>query len=153
VDEVETAAPSLLVILPHTIKTGVDPILEIGAGQQLNYKDLYEEHVTGPNDGDPRPVVILMGCGTAAPDIPYESWIMKFRDKGAALVVGTGSTILGRHASTITSALVHAIAKSQEDSKGVSFGDLMLKIRRDMVADGILMALCLTSYGDTDWIV
>ncbi len=150
--DIDGRSPSLLVLLPHTLKDAMtnQQILEISADQRLLYGNLQRKHVLGKT-GVPHPLVILMGCKTAAPDIPYESFVLKFRLNGAALVVGTGSTILGRHAATVTQNFIKDIAEIK--SSNVTFGELMLKVRRKLVADGLLMALCLTSYGDTDWLL
>ena len=150
--DIDGRSPSLLVLLPHTLKDvrTNQQILEISEDQRLMYGNLQRKHVLGKT-GLPHPLVILMGCKTAAPDIPYESFVYKFRLFGAALVVGTGSTILGRHAATVTQNFIKDIATIK--SSNVTFGELMLKVRRKLVADGLLMALCLTSYGDTDWLL
>jgi hypothetical protein len=152
ISDVEGRSPSLLVLLPHTLRDVLSnqQTLEISADERLIYGNLQRKHVLGKN-GLPHPLVILMGCKTAAPDIPYESFVLKFRLYGAALVVGTGSTILGRHAATVTQSFIKDIAEIK--SSKVSFGELMLNARRKLVADGLLMALCLTSYGDTDWLL
>jgi hypothetical protein len=147
---IDKRSPSLLVLLPHTLRdaaTGQET-LEISKNERLFSANLQRKHVLGKK-GVPQPVVILMGCKTAAPDIPYESFVLQFRLRGAALVIGTGSTILGRHAATVTRNFINDIASKH--SSNVSFGELMLNARRKLVADGLLMALCLTSYGDTDW--
>jgi hypothetical protein len=152
ISDIDGRSPSLLVLLPHTLKDlrTNQQILEISEDQRLMYGNLQRKHVLGKS-GLPHPLVILMGCKTAAPDIPYESFVYKFRLFGAALVVGTGSTILGRHAATVTQNFIKDIATIK--STNVTFGELMLKARRKLVADGMLMALCLTSYGDTDWLL
>ena len=152
ITDIDSRSPSLLVLLPHTLIDGRinQQVLEISADQQLISGHLKREHVLGKT-GLPHPLVVLMGCKTAAPDIPYESFILNFRMNGAALVVGTGSTILGRHAATVTQNFIKDIAAIK--SSNVTFGELMLKVRRKLVADGLLMALCLTSYGDTDWVL
>jgi hypothetical protein len=152
ISDVEERSPSLLVLLPHTVRDAKShqQTLEISVNQRLIHGNLQRKHVLGKT-GLPHPLVILMGCKTAAPDISYESFVLKFRLYGAALVVGTGSTILGRHAATVTKSFIEDIAAIK--SSKVSFGELMLNARRRLVADGKLMALCLTSYGDTDWLL
>lgn len=150
--DIDQRSPSLLVLLPHTSKNAAtgSNYLEISGSERLEFPDIEREFILGP-DGDPRPVVILMGCKTGSPDISYENIIHDFRSLGAALVVGTGSTILGRHAAPVTNALLESL--TQTNATKVPFGDLMLSVRRQMVSNGLLMALCLTSYGDTDWLV
>lgn len=152
ISDVEKRAPSLLVLLPHTLKDALtgQETLEIGASERLLFVRLQENHVLGPAKA-PRPVVILMGCETAAPDIAYENLIAAFRSKGAALVVGTGSTILGRQAALVVSEMIKELAEIETGD--TAFGDVMLRVRRKMMAQGLLMVMCLTSYGDTDWII
>ncbi len=153
--DIKTRSPSLLVLLPHTLTNSVTHIssLEISATERLPFTKLNAGYVLGQTK-ETRPVVILMGCKTNAPDFPYENFVSEFRRLGAAIVVGTGSTILGHHAAPVTSELIKALAAvSSGEGGGIVFGDVMLDIRRRMVADGLLMALCLTSYGDTDWII
>lgn len=150
--DINSRSPSLLVLLPHTLKDAVSgqQTLEISKKERLVYAHLQRKHVLGES-GVPQPVVILMGCKTAAPDIPFESFVLKFRLRGAALVIGTGSSILGRHAAVVTRNFIQDIAAIK--SSNITFGELMLKVRRKLVADGLLMGLCLTSYGDTDWLL
>ena len=152
VTDIGARCPSLLVLLPHTLRDVVSnqQTLEISKNQRLVYANLQPHHVVR-RDSKLQPVVILMGCKTAAPDIPYESFVFKFRLFGAALVIGTGSSILGRHAATVTQNFIKDIAASK--STNITFGELMLNVRRRLVADGLLMGLCLTSYGDTDWLL
>lgn len=152
IKDIAERSPSLLVLLPHTLREPLSSqqTLEISANQRLIYGNLQQKHIIG-KDGVVHPVVILMGCKTAAPDIPYESFVLKFRLHGAALVIGTGSSILGRHAAIVTKNFINDIAAL--NSSNVSFGELMLNVKRMLVADGLLMALCLTSYGDTDWLI
>lgn len=150
--DVKERTPTLMVLIPHTLKDAGNgqATLEIGANERLIFSRLQKSYVLGPTD-DPHPVVILMGCKTASPDIAYENFISEFRRMGAALVVGTGSTILGRHAAPVVSAFIKEIAEIGPGD--TAFGDVMLTVRRKMMAQGLLMVLCLTSYGDTDWII
>jgi hypothetical protein len=152
VRDIDTRSPSLLVLLPHTLRDVLSKqqTLEISADQRLIYGNLQRKHVVRENS-TLHPVVILMGCKTAAPDIPYESFVLKFRMHGAALVIATGSSILGRHAATVTQNFIADIAAIK--STNITFGELMLNVRRKLMADGLLMGLCLTSYGDTDWLL
>lgn len=152
VEEIDGRSPSLLVLLPHTVREVLSrqQMLEISADKRLLVANIQQKHVLGPG-AKQSPVVLLMGCKTAAPDIAYESFVLKFRLKGAALVVGTGSTILGRHAARVAQEFIVAVAGAGNGE--TPFGQVMLDVRRRMMADGLLMVLCLTSYGDTDWLI
>ena len=71
-------------------------------------------------------------------------------DAGAVIIVSTIATILGRHAGPAAAAIVQEL-KAQEGNTNTTFGDVMLAVRRRLLADGIPMVLGLTSYGDADW--
>jgi hypothetical protein len=150
--QVATISPSLLVIIPHTLvdRRNNNQRLEIGTDDQLNLSQLYKEYIQGP--GGVPPMVLLLGCKTGAPDIPYQNFPMRFRQYGAALVVSSGATILGQHAAPVAAEFLRTLANLPKRGE-LSFGEVMLEVRRKMLADGILMVLSLTAYGDTDWLV
>jgi hypothetical protein len=101
--------------------------------------------------GGPNPVVLLMGCETNLTEISFENPAVVFQDLGAAVVVTTIATILGRHASPATEALVQLLDKMADGKH--TFGDIMLRLRQKLVATSTPMALGLTSYGDADWLL
>ncbi len=154
VDDITTDSPSILVLLAHTARTAnALQELEISDGSegtQLPVNELETKFVRNPNSTQP-PLVLLIGCETGAPDITFLGFVTKFRRVGAAIVVSTGSTILGRHAAPVARAFVDQLAIHVAASGGISFGDTMLAVRRKLLAQGLPMVLCLMSYGDADW--
>jgi hypothetical protein len=150
VAEVKTGSPSLLVLLVHT-DYGEDNTslqrLEIGSKDYLEVVYLEADHVRNPKQNPP-PLVLLIGCETGAPRIAFHSVVARLRDRGAAVVVSSGSAVLGRHTVPITVELVRALAGLRTGD--VSFGDVMLLVRRTLVAR-FPMVLCLSAYGDADW--
>lgn len=142
--------PTLLLLLSHT---EVDPLrnleaLEIAKLQRLRVVDIDEKHVRKPKS-KAKPIVMLIGCKTNAPDNALHSFVSAFY-RYSAIVLSTGSTILALQAAQVAAELVRALAALPKN-KETTFGDVMLDIRRKLLAKGLPMVLCLSAYGDTDW--
>ncbi len=150
--QISQKSPPLLILLPHTVEDSMTEMqmLEISDQQRLILVGLSEADVCGPEKSPP--VVLLMGCDTDAPPISYQSFPISFRKLGAALVISTGATILGQQAAPVTEELLRELA-AFSGAGTRSFGEVMLAVRRKMLAHGYPMTLCLTAYGDTDWLL
>lgn len=143
--------PGLLVLLPHHERKDGFETLAIGEDQRLKSVLIWDEVVRKVPDG-PRPIVLLMGCETNLTRISFDNPVSRFQDHGAALVVSTIATILGRHASPATALLVDLL--DQYSASGDhTFGDVMLRLRQKLVLSQTPMALGLTAYGDADWVL
>jgi hypothetical protein len=143
---------SLLVLLVHTATAGeADPMpqMEIGDGSWLVSARLDERYVR-PTLANPAPVVLLLGCETAAPEVSFAGLASQFRRHGAAIVVSTGSKIHSDQAVPIAAGLINELGRIEERNEG-SFGEVMLGMRRRLLADGHVMVLTLTAFGDADW--
>jgi hypothetical protein len=150
--------PSLLVLLSHTVEQQEMAALEIGpeqGGSRITLVELVPEFVKAePAD---TPIVLLLGCDTAVERNQFRSFVAQFLDRGAALVVGTITPVLGEHAAPVAQALIDAIASglapdaATPGDRATTFGDLMLDLRRRLLVDGELTALSVTSFGDADW--
>jgi hypothetical protein len=144
--------PSLLFLIVHTepIAPG-DPMqrMEIGQGAWLGVANVDASHVREPAHKPP-PIVFLLGCETGAPQTAFLGFVSRFRNKGAAIVISTGSAIHAAHAVQVLKAFIDALGSLTGDRE-VSFGDVMKEIRCRLLAKGLPMVLCLTSYGDADW--
>jgi hypothetical protein len=147
--------PSLLLLMPHHgIQAKLD-YLEIGDEHlpedlgKLSRAQLLRQYVNV--DGrDPGPMVLLLGCQTAArSETGYVQITHLIQEQHASIVLGTLAEILGRHAAPVARELVAelvAIKNPQTD-----FGTVMRRVRRRMLARGYLMALCLVALGDAEW--
>jgi hypothetical protein len=148
---VQAHGPTLEVLLVHTDfgDTG-DSLqrLELGDKDYLELVYLEPEHVRHPQR-HPEPIVLLIGCETGAPQVAFHNFVARFREKGAAIVVSTGSTVLGRHAAPVAVEFVRALG--QVRTSDASFGDVMVEVRRTLLARGLPAVLCLSAYGDADW--
>jgi hypothetical protein len=151
--------PSLLVLLSHTIEHQSVTALEIGpedgGGSRLKLIELVPDFVKAePTD---TPVVLLLGCDTAVERNEFRSFVGQFLDCGAALVVGTITPVLGEHAAAVAQALIRHIASAlaadgqPAEDRASTFGELMLRVRRGLLTEGELTALCIASFGDADW--
>lgn len=149
--EVGSAAPSLLVLLPHHEQSLDEEVLEIGQGDRLRSELVRADHVRRQPNG-PYPILLLLGCETNLARIAFDNFVTRFRDKGAAVVVSTIATVLGRHASPAAARLVELLDEEARDGDS-TFGEVMLRLRRKLVLSQTPMALGLTAYGDADWVL
>lgn len=163
-DRVRQDGPDLLVLLAHTTSDPValESALEIAAKDRCATGDFDKPYVRLPDRPDGNkdlragPIVFLLGCDTARPWLEYQSFVVLFREFGASLVVGTIATVAASHAAAVACRLVAnlaaqtaAIALAGDGPK--AFGDVLLAARRQLLIDGEVMALSLTSYGDAQW--
>jgi len=146
---VQNRNPSILVLVPHTLKDADSiPTLEIGEEQQLPEDQITASYVHTTHDFHP-PVVLLLGCETAGPDVPFQAFAVQFRIHGAAIVLSTLTPVLGRHAVPVAQMLLGELRHAAH-AQG-TFGDALLMLRRRALAAGIPMVLSLVAYGDADW--
>ena len=140
--------PTLLVLLSHTTKEQAAAALEIGEGETCLGVQLLPAFVRASEDD--APIVLLLGCETALTD-ELQSFVARFQDLGAALVVGTTASVLGERAAPVARAVATEIAAAAKRKKPIAAGDLITSLRRKLLAKGELTALCLTAYGDAGW--
>ncbi len=141
--------PSLLILMPHTdmdSELGV-PKMEIGNEDWLTSDRLERPYVSV---ADVRPVVLLLGCDTGQQHVPFEDFVSNFMLNGAAIVVTSASSILGRHAAPLAQEFVR-IMQLMSKSEKATFGDVMLQVRQNMMRKGYPMVMSISSYGDADW--
>ena len=149
VEAVGRRSPSLLVLLSHTEERDFQAGLEVGAGDLCLISQIESPYVRSSDDRSP--VVLLLGCETAVTDFGLQTFVARFQDLGAALVVGTVASVLGQRAAPVARTIVTDLAAASKRRKPISAGDLLLGIRRKLLAKGELTALCLTAFGDADW--
>jgi hypothetical protein len=154
VQDVGERHPSLLVLLSHTVNEQGSSALEIGPedhGSRCLRQALLPPFVKAqPMDS---PIVLLLGCDTAVARSDPESFVARFRRIGAAVVVGTLSPVLGEHAAPVASAIILALrgVMDRPGEEGVSLGEALRDVRRALLGNGEMTALCVTSFGDADW--
>jgi hypothetical protein len=149
--EVVAAPPSVALLLPHTVHSEILDVqgLEIGAGDRRWAGDIDLRLI--PSDDRPV-IVVLLGCDTATGGVAYERFPGLFRRAGAEIVVGTLTEVLGRHAAPVAVRLVEDLYQAV-GSEPVRFGEVMVLLRRRLLALGFPMVLTLTTFGDADWLL
>ena len=144
--------PGLLLIMSHTVRDQDNNIfgLEIGEHDAVFVHQLKKQFVP-PQD---RPVVVaLLGCETAVSgEVPWEQFPGRFRRAGAEIIIGTLTEVLGRHAAVVGEKLVEALYACCADV-GATMGEVMVGVRRRLLAGGFPMVLALTVFGDADWLL
>jgi hypothetical protein len=139
-------SPSMLFLLPHTEQsTPLVPKSEIG-GQLDRINQIRDRVAPGR---EKRYVVVLLGCDTASTDIPFQGMVPEFRHAGAAVIVTTINTILGRHAVPVAKELLRILKDGGIADR--SMGDAMRDLRRRALSDGYPMVLSVVAFGDADW--
>lgn len=147
--------PQLLVVLPHHHIESNQDFLEIGAQSvpeedRLLNRGRMTDLIVNPAAIDPGPIVILLGCRTAAEtETGYVHLARRFQQLSTAIVMGTLAKILGRHAAPVARELVTELVSVTDAD--ADFGTIMLRVRRRMLARGYLMAMCLVALGDAEW--
>jgi hypothetical protein len=151
-EAVQKCQPSLLLLLTHTIYSNAYKSygLEIGAKARLWSAEI-RTRLALP--ADPPVIAALLGCETArAGDIGYERFPALLRGAGVQVVIGTLTEVLGRHAAAIGRALVEELYLFCRDEPH-GLGEVMLRVRRRLLADGVVTVLTLAAFGDADWLI
>lgn len=141
--------PNLLLALAHTDGTGANVSLELG-GKTIKSIQIKEQHVRS-KDGDPRPLIALLGCDTAGTADDYGHHVAVFRARGAAIVIGTIATVFGDHAAQVGCRLVEGLLPQAGAATPERLGEALRALKRKALSDNLLMPLCLVAYGDADW--
>ncbi|MDP2171424.1 MAG: hypothetical protein Q8J96_13485 [Rhodocyclaceae bacterium] len=150
VTAVHEKRPVMLLALPHTAGSGAHISLEI-SGKTLKSAFIDQSYVkAGPADHGP--LVILFGCDTAnvADTEAYTRHVTVFRQADAALVLGTVGTVLGEDAAKVAAKIVEQLVATSTNSTE-RFGEVLRQVKRDAVADSLMLAMCLVAFGDADW--
>ena len=103
-----------------------------------------------PDGQEPGPIVLLLGCRTAAEqDLGYAGIIRLFLQQKSALVLGTQAQVLGRDASPLAGEIVSQLMEKNDGKSDL--GVTLRRVRCRMFARGYLLALCLVALGDSAW--
>jgi hypothetical protein len=147
--------PGLLMLLVHTKIDADGTTLEMGppsaiASEQdtlLRTDYITDEYVR--HGAANAPIMLLLGCTTGKANLPFDSVASAFKYRGrAGIIVATSNLIYGPKAVEIAETFLNALSRVKN---GERFGDVMLDVRRTVLANGMAMVLCLSSYGDADW--
>jgi len=139
----------LLVLLSHTEQ---GKALEI-EGDLVDRQWITEDYVN-PHGQQPGPLVLLTGCETARPEFSFLSFVSRFLDKGASVVVGTLALIREDASAEATLQLLCAlrdVVSRDTTNSNRAVGEVMRRTRCRLLANSDLTGLNLVAYGDADW--
>ncbi|KQU80843.1 hypothetical protein ASC98_04640 [Rhizobacter sp. Root1238] len=153
---ISSHSPLLMVMLPHNEESPNElPELSIGPGtlatHRLLLSSIDDRVIKGPKTM-PGAIVLLLGCETGAPKTSYLGYVPKFRRYGASIIVSTGAVVLGRQISPICVRLIKGL-QAAVASGPAPLGQVMLRLRREMLANGFPIVLALSASGDADWLI
>ena len=138
----------MLFLVPHADREGTTPALEIGDGVMLRQTLLRKQLSAIPKGA--HVVVVLLGCETANPGIPFQGFVPAFRRAGGVVIISTVATILGRHAVPVAIELLR-LMKAGLAAPTEGLGDVLRQLRRRALKDGFPMVLSIVAFGDADW--
>ena len=147
--EVSARSPSTLLLLPHSEaspETGHLAALEIG-GKLRGVGEIDDGDVVGSEKK--HPIVLVLGCSTALPEVLFVNSLSRFRVAGAAVTLGTLGMITGSQTVRFVEKLL-AMMKSAAQ-QGANFDEAFLRVKRAMLAEGYPFVLSLIAYGNTGW--
>ncbi|MGF6751172.1 hypothetical protein OKW36_006832 [Paraburkholderia sp. MM5482-R1] len=147
--KIAAGAPALLVLLPHSLESLTTPhlpALEI-SGDTIESVRMDEGYVRCSSLGTP--IVLLLGCSNALPQIPFLSFVREFRFNGAAITIGTLATIRGRQTVDFIRELITELQAASSAER--TFDEVFLLVKQRMLANGNPFVLSLVAYGNTGW--
>jgi hypothetical protein len=146
--EIKRTRASLLVLLSHTINDDTGWALQIGDSDNLYVAQVTERYVSTAK----LPLIaLLLGCETAENPEEFQSFVARFRSKGASLVIGTVCGVLGNRAPVVAAEIVRHLAAAAARQRPTTAGAVIQQVRRTLLEKGELTALALATYGDIDW--
>jgi hypothetical protein len=149
-DRIRDHAPAFMVLLPHTDVGEFGEVLQIGKAEVLTNAQI-DPTIVGTK---PPVIVVLLGCETASAEVRYANFVARFRMAQAAVVIGTLTPVLGRHAAPVADALVEQLDRYwNEPFRTATVGDVMTDLRRRFMEKGLPVGLAVVAFGDADWLL
>jgi hypothetical protein len=141
--------PSILIVLGHVESSGSVgdyPRVVLTPMKEWLTHDGLANRATGPKWGQPRSIVMLMGCESAAtsPET-VNNFVSTLWLAGAAAVVGTESVIADRVAAKGAERLTQLLWSDKK-----SLGEAMTTLRRELLATGSPLAFVFNAVGSVD---
>jgi hypothetical protein len=142
--------PNLLVLIAHTDKHLNTPVLEIGDHKQLG-KHQIRSDLSGAA-GMPQ-LLILLGCSAAGVTENFQPYPERFRDAGVSIVLAPVAPIRGADAVPIAKHIARLLADQLAKPEPVAFGELLPRLRRELLCDEHPGVMSIVGFGDGDWLL
>lgn len=140
--------PESFILIVHNENDQVaGECLEIGESDLLPVARFNGEYISAESSAR-TPFVILIGCETTNVKSYAFDASHNLIGSGAAIVVSNFTKVRGLHAGTIVMRLV-SLLKQQTGT--TTLGSIILKLRQQLVAEGVMASLSLLCHGDADW--
>jgi RNA polymerase subunit RPABC4/transcription elongation factor Spt4 len=145
----EKEYPESLLLIVHTEVNEVADVMQIEIEKEdfllKNY--LTKDHITVSEKI--KPFVVVLGCSTA--DLQEQGFDIssQFLNNGAAIVVSNFTKIRGSQAGKIMIRLIELLKATTQ--KEATLGEVMLKLRQQMLAEGLMVSLSVITHGDANW--
>ncbi len=150
-EAVKRDRPTLLVLMPHVDNAKRPPLMEVQK-EVKNPPGIDTTDVVA--DPPQQPIVLLLGCGAAISLVDFMSLPAQLRRKQAAVVVAPVAQILTDDAPEIARAFIEVLSDCSKEQLGTRpFGQVLLSVKRKLVAEGKLAGILLLAFGDADWLV
>lgn len=146
------SGPTIVVVIGHVetkkiIGEPPGPRVVVVPGQQwLRDRDVRTRRRSNNVIGPPQPIILLLGCGTAAVEMnTLNSLFTSFVSAGAAAIVGTECLVF----TDLASLFAHDVTITMIRD-GESFGDALRLFRRTLLEKGNPLGFVFTAFGDAD---
>lgn len=139
-DHIQHASPSLLLMVVHLSESKV----HTGAGDQLMLSGMGVKHVGRA------PVVVAIGCSSGLGEIPGGSLPAILKRNGVSVVIAAMTQLLGRHANRVARDLADHLRKAAQAPGSRYVGDIVSRLRRQLLADDLALGLAVVAFGDAD---
>ena len=138
-----------LVLVVHIEKDPKFKVNKIEIGKDFVLQNYFRSQVIANNDMVTPPFIIVIGCEStnlASSGFDVSSHLM---NAGAAIVISNFTKIRGRQAKDIVIKLFDFLKENGD--KEIILGEIMLKLRQNLLAEGLIAGLSLVVQGDADW--
>ena len=140
--------PESLVLIVHQEKDRrAGDCIEIGK-DLLPITQFKNDYLKASGDNQ-APFVVLIGCEVAKVEAAAFDAGNLLTGRGAAIVLSNFTKIRGKQAGEIVIKLVDLLKKLGK--KETTFGEITLRLRQMLLAEGMIAGLTLLAYGDADW--
>lgn len=140
--------PESFILIVHNENDQVaGECLEIGDSDLLPVARFNAEYINAESKTR-TPFVILIGCETTNVRSYAFDASNNLLSSGAAIVLSNFTKVRGSHAANIVMRLITLL---KENTGATTLGSIVLKLRQQLVAEGVMASLSLLSHGDADW--
>lgn len=142
--------PQSLILVVHAETNEEFDVQQIELGDKdFKEQTQFKTDVLAMKDDIPPPFVMILGCETSNLQLTGFDIAATLMDEGAAIVISNFTQVSGLQAKDIVINLLKLI--KEKAAKETTFGEIILRLRQLLLAQGMIGALSLITKGDADW--